>query len=100
MRSAPDIWEKIRRQGRRVYGPDLTVYGMKLTSAPTPRIVVPLKVDKRSTVRNKIKRQLREILRKTDVRDLGLVVIVKPSVVGTPFKSLNQDLNKILKNLS
>lgn len=65
--------------------------------------IVPNTIDKRATVRNRIKRQLREIVRiKIDKFKAGfdVLIIVKPTAKGKNYKQLETELLKLLTALS
>jgi len=66
-------------------------------------IIVGLKVSKKATVRNKIKRQIREIVR------LGLskiksgfdvVILTKPSIVNKTYKEIEGEIYEVLEKAS
>lgn len=84
------------RRGKRVAGPDFTVYYLELSGAPRPRIVVSQKVDKRAVVRNKIRRRLRSILNQILPSSTGLVIIARPSIRHLSYQLLKQKLTKML----
>lgn len=100
MKNTPDIWDRVRRQGKRVQGSCFTIYGFKTSSPLKPRIVVPLKVDKRSTVRNKVKRRIRDIISKGAAKELGLIVIVKPGILDRTPQALREELAQFLRKLA
>ncbi|MCX7779184.1 MAG: ribonuclease P protein component [Patescibacteria group bacterium] len=63
-------------------------------------LVVANKIDKRSTVRNKIKRRLREII----YQDLNkikkgfdIIILTKPEIKNLDFWSMKERLEKLLK---
>ncbi|MFH1129462.1 MAG: ribonuclease P protein component [Patescibacteria group bacterium] len=58
--------------------------------------VVSLKVSKKAVVRNKIKRQLREIVKQAELKQgFDFMIITKPSIIGKSFQEIKQDLNEI-----
>lgn len=58
--------------------------------------VVSLKVSKKAVIRNKIKRQLREIVKQAKLRQgFDFMIIVKPSIVNKNFQEIKQDLDEI-----
>ena len=57
--------------------------------------VVSKKIDKRATVRNKIKRQLRAILRQnlnTFVGAKNYVIVAKPSIVDLTYQQIEKEI--------
>jgi len=64
--------------------------------------IVSKKVSKKAVVRNKIKRQLREIVRKeikNYQKGFDIAVIVLPSIALKDFKEINQVLRSTLKKI-
>lgn len=64
--------------------------------------VVNLKISKKATVRNKIKRQLKEIVRKNLPHIRGgfdVIVIAKPEIVNKKYQEIKKDIEKLLKKL-
>lgn len=62
-------------------------------------IVVSSKVSKKAVVRNKIRRQIKEILRKSKlVKTTGFDIIIsaRPSVVGRSFAQISEDCTQII----
>jgi len=66
--------------------------------------VVSLKVSKKAVIRNKVKRQLREIVkqsldkssRQAKLRQgFDFMIIVKPLIINKNFQEIKQDLNEI-----
>ncbi|WP_460170380.1 ribonuclease P protein component [Thermus sp. FJN-A] len=72
--------------------------GVKWLPAPELRvgIVVSRKVGK-AVVRNRIKRRLREILRRLHLPKAHLLVVVSPEAREAPYAELFQDLIRALK---
>lgn len=63
-------------------------------------VVVGNKISKLATVRNKIKRQIREIIHlnlKKITPGYDLVIIALPNVAKKPFKEIEKDINFALK---
>ena len=86
MAELKNVWDRIMRKGKRISGPDFTVYHLRLSAAPRPRIVVSQKVDKRAVVRNKIRRRLRSILNQILPPGTGLVIIARPKINQNLFR--------------
>ncbi len=58
--------------------------------------VVSLKVSKKAVKRNKIKRQIREIIKGIELAPgFDFVVIAKPQICERSFQEIKQDLNEI-----
>lgn len=67
---------------------------------PRLAIIVPIKIDKRATRRNKIKRQLRQII-KTSLKKIkpghNVVFLVKKYTIAEKYLSIKAELEKSLK---
>lgn len=87
----------VARRGRRVFAPGLVVYTLPLRKPAKPRIVVSQKVDKRSVVRHKVKRQLRHILSRLTLGNIGVVVVTKKEILDINFAQLREQLSRILR---
>jgi ribonuclease P protein component len=60
-------------------------------------VVVPVKVDKRAVVRNRIKRQIYEILRLNLNKfkpKLGIVILVKKEILGKSYREIEKEILK------
>ncbi|HOK35178.1 MAG TPA: ribonuclease P protein component [Candidatus Pacearchaeota archaeon] len=63
-------------------------------------VIIPLKVSKKSTQRNKLKRQIREILREnlTNIKPgFDCVFIATPKIIGKKYKEIKEETEKLLK---
>lgn len=94
-----DVWEKVRRQGKRFHGSNFTLYYLRLAAPLKPRVVVSSKIDKRATVRNKIRRRIRNILKDLAPAYAGLLVITKPNIADASFQSLEKDFKEAINKL-
>ena len=88
----------IYRKGERFNTNNLTL--LKIYSKyPTARIgfSVSNKIGK-AVVRNKIKRQLREIVRPLvpAIKNCNLIFVAKPTITNTTFSELQKEVNQIL----
>jgi ribonuclease P protein component len=80
---------------------------VKFRPSPVPdsqfAVVISKKTCKQAVGRNRLRRQIMEVIRlalpavKTPVR---AVIIAKPSAVTAPFKEIESDLNRFFKNLN
>ncbi|MBI4135451.1 ribonuclease P protein component [Candidatus Uhrbacteria bacterium] len=91
----------VGRRGKSVFSPNLRVKWLpardKITRAT---VVVPLAFDKRSTRRNRVKRQIREILRPLLASLLyptELMVFVSRGAAGKKFTELKSELEELLR---
>jgi ribonuclease P protein component len=66
-------------------------------------IIIGKKVSKKAVVRNKIKRQLREIFRnkfeKNIQKNYDVVIIVSKNIVDKDFKTIENNFEKLLSKL-
>lgn len=97
--SANSVLDKIVRRGKSVRGPAFTIYYGLVRAKLNPRIVVSARVDKRAVVRNRLRRQIRDILKFKDFSKYGLVVIVKKEVLKFDFSTLKQNLQSALNKI-
>ncbi|MDP3764728.1 MAG: ribonuclease P protein component [bacterium] len=84
-------------------GKFFVVYASKKESNEDRRIdiVIGLNVSKKAVVRNKIKRQIREIVRRIDLTKsaASLKIVVLPSIVNIKFSDIKTSLTEILSDL-
>ncbi len=83
-------------------GKFFVVYASTLEASKIPRtdVVVGVSVSKKAVLRNKIKRQIREVLRGFSIRVVAsLRIVALPSVLGAKFGELKLDLEKTLSTL-
>lgn len=92
--------ERVSRMGRPVFTPNLTIRAIpNRIGCLRTTVVAGLKVSKRSNVRNRVKRLIREALRRhlPSIRtDADLVVYVKPSAVGKHYRELADEVGRAL----
>ncbi len=92
--------ERVSRMGRPVHAPSITVRAVPNRLGRTRATVVAgLKASKRATVRNRVKRLVREALRRhlPSIRtDADLVVYVKPVAVGKSYRELADEVGRTL----
>lgn len=91
--------DRVMRRGRRVFQPCFVLYYMPLSPSPKPRIVVSAKVDKRSVVRHKIKRRVRHILARQNLRGFGMVFLMNKSSITEPFAKLSASIGYALRQI-
>ena len=64
--------------------------------------IIGKKISKKATVRNKIKRQLREIVRKNlnNIKSgFDVVVVTKPGIITKNYQEIKNDLENLFQNL-
>lgn len=98
-KSANNALDKIARRGQSVRGPGFVVYYGKISQQLNPRIVISGKVDKRAVVRNKLRRQIKNILEDIGFSNLGLVVIVRREMLTLDFQTLKQNFRRAFKKI-
>lgn len=65
-------------------------------------LIVSLKISKKAVIRNKIKRQLRSIIKEnfSNIKSgLDIIVITKPEIVNKNYQEIKNDFENLLKNL-
>jgi len=87
-----DPLDLVMRRGIRVSRPGFTVYAKRLTESYRPRIVVSGKLDKRATVRNRLRRQIRSILVPYLGDTIGIVIVCRPEILTMTFSELKPRL--------
>lgn len=79
------------------------VYTSKKESNKDCRIdvAVGLNVSKKAVIRNKIKRQIKEIIRKIDLTKsvINLKIVVLPSIINIKFSDIKANLVEVLNGL-
>lgn len=109
LRSKKDF-DRLWKGGRSAYGRSLGIrFAPNNLSSIRTGIIVSLKVSKRSTERNKIRRRIREILRNEIYKKVSggfdISVIVQPLAKKLDFSGIREELEfiftkaKLLKNV-
>lgn len=63
-------------------------------------VVVSAKVSKKAVIRNKIRRRIKEVIRKSldgNQKGLSIVIVAKPEIAGYDFAKTEQVLKELLK---
>lgn len=96
-------FEKIFKQGKSSYG---KLLGIKTTAnqraANRYGIIISAKISKKSVERNRLKRQISQILKGLDkslTSGFDLAVVVLPAILGQEFKTIKNELEKVLGKL-
>ncbi len=92
-------FEAIFENGRTIKGKNIIVkyLGNGLEYAKVG-FIVSKKVSKKAVERNKIKRQLREAVKQTDLkRGLSIIIIALSSIKNVPYIEIESDIKKTLK---
>jgi ribonuclease P protein component len=100
MNHTQDFLDQVMRRGRRISRPGFTIYYLPHRVAVRPRIVVSQKVDKRATVRNKIRRRIRAILRQAAPAGWAIIVITRPEIGRYDYPALRTALQNLLKQIT
>lgn len=94
-------FEKVAKQGRSFFTHEL---GFKILKNNLDYnrygIVINLKVDKRATVRNKIRRRIREIIRLNDKnfkQGFDIMILTRESVKDLKYKEIEEKLLGLFK---
>lgn len=93
-------FDRVFKKGR-MYSTPLLLFRMCENNMPGARvgIIVSNKVSKHAVVRNKIKRRIREIIRKHLVLLNGtdVIIIAKKTIVKVDFLNIQNDIDKCVK---
>ncbi len=94
---AKDIQKTIAR-GRAFFSPFLTIKHLSSSQDPRFTVVVSTKVSKKAVDRNRLKRVLREVLRKniTQFKKGDYMVFLKPKAAKLPEAELLKDFSKLV----
>ena len=92
-------FEAIFENGRTIKGKNIIVKylgnGLEYTKVG---FIVSKKVFKKAVERNRIKRQLREAVKSTDLkRGLSIIIIALPTIKDVPYVEIESDIKKTLK---
>ncbi len=98
-------FRRVKRLGRSYHCPlfKLSVARRKLEGPPRFGFVISTKIDKRATVRNRIKRLLREAVRAKLSRvpdGFDLVFVVRPKIVGKSYEEVRAEVDQVLSKVS
>jgi ribonuclease P protein component len=97
LRKKSDI-NNVFRQGAHIAGNFVFLrFAKNNLNANRFAFVVSSKISKKAVLRNKIKRQLREIFKKIAFKQqpgLDFLVIAKPGIVGKKFKDIEKEINE------
>src|SRR6266436_2329937 len=97
-------FENVKQSGRFISSKDFTISFLNRKDKEEPRIgfIVSKKISTKAHERNRVKRILREIIRK----NLGLVkdgvdcvIIVKPSILHASHVTLEKEIKDVIKNI-
>lgn len=95
-------FERIFREGKKISSPEFTIYWQKNQKILSRwAIIVSQKLSKKAVIRNKLKRQLREILRKEgkEIKGFDLIIIPRPLLLEKNFSDLQEILRENLKQI-
>lgn len=98
-------FRRVKRLGKIYHSPifSLTVAPRKISGPSRFGFVISTKIDKRATVRNRIKRLLREAVRKQlekTPNGFDLVFVVRPRIVGKSYEEVGAEVDKVLSKVS
>lgn len=97
-------FRRVKRLGKTYHCPlfKLSVAQKKVSGSPRFGFVISTKIDKRATVRNRIKRLLREAVRANLAKvpdGFDLVFIVRPKIVGKSYEEVRLEVDQILSKV-
>lgn len=92
----------VMRRGRRIVGKGLRAHVGRVQAADSWRasVIVSKKVDKRATVRNKLRRQTSEIIRqamRSSVKPSDVIIYLEPGSAELSFGELKETLKALLE---
>lgn len=94
-------FERVAKFGQSFFAQELRIKVIKNNQQKNRYgIVVPLKVDKRATVRNKIRRRIKEIIRLHDKnlkQGFDVMILVRESVKELNYKQMEERLLWLLR---
>jgi len=88
---------KIFKEGRSFWGPFFTARWHPFVALDRPVVIVNQKVSKKATVRNRIRRRLKALLK--DFPQKGLVVLGKRLVAEAPFTALKNEVVRLKRRV-
>jgi len=95
--------EYILKKGTRKSG---KLFNLKYLNSPTQQsrfcVIVSLKVTPKATLRNRLRRQIYEIIRTSEFKPKtpqDIILITKPDITSLSFEELNKVIIEVLKNL-
>jgi len=95
--------EHILKKGTRKSG---KLFNLKYLPSPTQQsrfsVIVSLKVTPKAALRNRLRRQIYELIRTIEIRPknpLDIILITKPDITSLSFEELNKVIIEVLKNL-
>lgn len=96
LRSAAQI-ERVFKLGQRYRTPDIGLWVLAADS-PTPRLAISVRRGLRATERNRVRRRVREALRRAEpTGGVDGVVVVGSSIQVLPFDELQRQMCQILE---
>ena len=98
-------FRRVKRLGKSYHCPlfKLSVAQRKIAGPSRFGFVISTKIDKRATVRNRIKRLLRQAVRERleKIPDgFDLVFVVRPKIVGKSYEEVGAEVDQVLSKIS
>jgi len=105
-------FRRVKRLGKSYHCPlfKLSLAQRKVAGPPSGEtspsrfgFVISTKIDKRATVRNRIKRLLREAVRANLTKvpnGFDFVLVVRPQIVGKNYEEISAEVNQVLSKVS
>jgi ribonuclease P protein component len=95
---AGNDFEAVFREGGSIQGPLFLVRFRKRASGDARwGFAVGKKLDRRATVRNRLRRRLREAARATPASSADIVVVARPRLADAPFPRVTAELDRMLR---
>ncbi len=93
------VADRVMRRGIRINRRGFVFYYLKILHPPRPRIVVSQKIDKRATARNRLRRQIREIIRQVGPKNRAIAIITRKEILEMSFTEIKRTLTEILTRI-
>lgn len=98
LRAEADI-QHVFRKGRRRHGALMTVHIQPATENRST-VIVGKKISKKAVVRNRLKRRIRDVIRRNQpARAVDMIVVPKPAAQDASITEIEQEFQEILQQL-
>ncbi len=93
-------FKKVFNLGKKITGRFFAAYFLKTPGKTRVAVIVSNKISKKAVIRNKLKRRMREIIKKNlEGLEYDIVVSAKLSALDQKYSELSEDLSSSLKKI-